>query len=628
MGKNRFGKAFSDELKKTARVSGHFHSKKNNSYNIGENLLFASSDEEEATGLLNPWIKALIAASLIIIFAILYIRVFHLQVARGKENLDLADSNRIQVKTIHAPRGVIYDRKGKILASNALGFRVVKEGAQGSQKAEYITREEALKWEANNDPRLVNLETDSLRTYAFDEKASHILGYLSEITGEELSGEKYGNQNDRVTGSPAYKIGDKIGRSGIEEAYEKTLKGIDGGEIIEVDASGRKLRTIREKPATPGQNLVLTIDIDLQVQTFDRLSEAVKKAGSCCGAAVVTDPKTGEILALVSIPSYNPQYLSDALIAPNSPMLNRAIAGEYPPGSTFKIASGLAGLESGKITPETRFEDTGVLALGPYTFANWNFTQYGRKEEGLLDLPRALKRSNDIYFYQLGQAVGEKAIADTAKRLGFGKKIGIDILGEAEGLVPDPQWKKKTIGEVWYPGDTLHMAIGQGFLLSTPLQVSNLISFVASGGNQYPPHLGLEIKDIKKGSIKQFKYDPVSSDENQEYLSLIKLGLEEVPKDGGTAWPFFSFPVPTAGKTGTAEFGHPQNKTHAWYAGYGPVNNPEITATVLIEAGGEGSSVASPVVKEIFRWYFSPDKANLIKDIGFVATESARILGE
>lgn len=618
MKKFNFGKAFGDELKKTARASGHFHNKKIDSLNIGENLLFVGSDEQELTGLLNPWVKAFIATILIGIFALLLIRVFHLQVARGKENLELADSNRIQVKTIHAPRGVIYDRNGKILAANAPGFRVVNASSSGSRKAEYIIREEALKWEANNDPRLVNLEIDSLRTYAFNEKTSHILGYLTEITEDELKEEKYGN----------FKIGDKIGRSGVEETYEKTLKGVDGGEIIEVDAVGRKLRTIREKPATPGQNLVLTIDADLQSQTFDKLSEAIKKTGSCCGAAVVTDPKSGEILALVSVPSYDPELLSEALIAPNSPMLNRAIAGVYPPGSTFKIASGLAGLESGKITPETKIEDTGIMAIGPYTFANWNFTQYGRKEDGLLDLPHALKRSNDIFFYQLGQTIGEKAIGDTSKKLGFGKKIGIDILGEEAGLVPDPEWKQKTIGEVWYPGDTLHMSIGQGFLLSTPLQVSNLISFVASSGKQFPPHLGLEIKDIKKGSVKQFKYDPVSVDANQEYLNIIKSGLEEVPKSGGTAWPFFTFPIVTAGKTGTAEFGDPKNKTHAWYTAYAPADDPKITATVLIEAGGEGSSIASPVVKEIFRWYFSPDKNNLIKDIGAIATDSARILGE
>lgn len=611
MPKSRFGKAFVDELKKTARASGHFHNKKINLSSIGENFFFPEA--EELTSQVNPWVNSVILAVFIIAFSLLLVRIFHLQITRGKENLSLADSNRIQVKTIHAPRGVIYDRNGKIIATNAPGFRI--PNSSDSAKTAYISREEALKMELANDS---NLEIDSLRSYPYSEVSSHILGYLSEITADELKEEKYGN----------YKLGDKIGRSGVEEAYEKTLRGIDGGEIIEVDAANKKLRTLREKKAVPGQNLTLTIDLDLQKIVYEKLLQAAKKIGSCCGAAILTDPNNGEILALVSIPSFDPDNLSDALTGANSPLLNRAIGGVYPPGSTFKIASSLAGLESGKITSETKFEDTGVLALGPFTFSNWYFSQYGRKEEGLVDLPRALKRSNDIFFYRLGQTIGEKDLAKTAKKLGFGKKIGIDITGEEEGLVPDPDWKKKTVGEVWYPGDTLHMAIGQGFLLSTPLQISNLISFVASGGKQFPLHLGLEIKDARKGVVKEFKYDPISQDVNQDYLNLIKRGLEDVPKNGGTAWPFFPFPISTAGKTGTAEFGDPRNRTHAWYTAYAPVDHPKITATVLIEAGGEGSSIAAPVVKEIFRWYFSPDKNNLIRDIGYVATESAKILGE
>lgn len=614
--KNRFGRAFSDELKKTARASGHFRNKKLNWQNVSENLLFVDN-EDDATEQINPWTKAVIAAVFILAFSIMSFRLFHLQVARGQENLELADSNRIQVKTIHAPRGVIYDRNGKILAQNEPGFRLY-DPSKPNEKPIQITRDEYFKMEASNDPRLRNLEIDSIRSYLNGEKTTHILGYLSEITEDELKTEKYMN----------YKLGDKIGRGGVEEAYEKTLKGIDGGEVIEVDAAGLPKRTLRRKEAIPGQNLFLTIDADLQKVTFDKLSENLQKSGSCCGAAVVTDPNTGEILSLVSIPSYDPKNISDALVAPNSPLLNRAIAGEYPPGSTFKIASGLAGLESGKITAQTKIEDTGVMALGPYSFSNWYFSQYGRKEEGLVDLPIALKRSNDIFFYQLGQQVGEKGMGDVAKKLGFGKKVGIDILGESAGLVPDPQWKEKVTGEVWYPGDNLHMAIGQGFLLTTPLQVSNLISYVASDGKQFPPHLGLEIKDVHKGLVKKFKYDPINQGTNPEFMKLIKSGLEQVPKTGGTAWPFFTFPISTAGKTGTAEFGDPKNKTHAWYAAYAPSDKPEITATVLLEAGGEGSTNASPVVKEIFRYYFSPDKSNLIKDIGSIATDSARTLGE
>lgn len=615
MKKFKFGKAFGDELKKTARASGHFHNKKLSSLNFTENMLFSDSFDE-ATGYTNPWVKSIMILVVVVSLVFLFGRAFHLQVVRGKENLELADSNRIQVKTIHAPRGVIYDRNGKIMAANSPGFRIVS--ASGSAQSSYISREEALNLEISNDPKFYDMEIDSLRNYPQSYKTSHVLGYLSEITAQELEDEKYSN----------YKPGDKIGRGGVEESYEKTLKGIDGGEIIEVDAAGRKLRTLRKKEALPGQNLRLTIDSELQQVVYQSLQETLKKTASCCGAAIVTDPNTGEILSLVSIPSFDPDNLSEALTAPNAPLLNRAIAGTYPPGSTFKIASGLAGLESGKITADTKIEDTGVMSIGPFTFANWYFTQYGRKEDGLVDLPRALKRSNDIFFYQLGASVGEKPITEKAIELGFGKKIGIDILGEEAGLVPDSQWKQKVVGEVWYPGDTLHLAIGQGFLLSTPLQVSNLISFVASSGKQFPPHLGLKIEDAKKGVVKEFRYDPINSQINLQYLSLIKKGLEEVTKDGGTAWPFFSFPIPTAGKTGTAEFGHPQDKTHAWYAGYAPVENPKVTATVLIEAGGEGSSVASPVVKEIFRWYFSPDKNNLIRDIGSIATESAKILGE
>ena len=615
MAKNRFGRAFTDELQRTHRASGHFHNKKIKGFNVSDNLLF-SDIEDDSTSSMSPWMRSFIGVFFIVIFALMMGRLFHLQVVKGSENLELADSNRIQVKVIHAPRGVIYDRNGKILAQNEPGFRLFNPENM-NEKPVLVSREDYLKMEASNDPRLRNLEIDSIRNYLFAEKTSHVLGYLGEITEEELKTEKYAN----------YKLGDKIGRGGVEEAYEKTLKGIDGGEIIEVDAAGRTLRTIRRKEAIPGQSLVLTIDGDLQNHAYDKLNEALQKSESCCGAAVVTDPNTGEVLSLVSFPAFNPKNLSEALTAPNSPILNRAIAGTYPPASTFKIVSGLAGLESGKITAETKYEDTGVMALGPFTFSNWYFTQYGRKEEGMMDLAFALKRSNDIYFYQLGQTVGEKGMADTARRLGFGRKVGIDILGEEAGLIPDPEWKEKVIGEVWYPGDNLHMAIGQGFLLTTPLQISNLISFVASDGKQFPPHLGLEILDSQKNSVKKFKYDPLNQPVDQGYLSLIKRGLEEVPKQGGTAWPFFTFPITTAGKTGTAEFGD-LKKTHAWYTGYAPVDKPRVTATVLMEGGGEGSTNASPVVKEIFRYYFSEDKTNLIKDIGVIATESARTLGE
>ena len=417
-------------------------------------------------------------------------------------------------------------------------------------------------------------------------------------------------------------------KSGLfyNQSYEKTLRGIDGGEIIEVDSTGKKLRTLRKTDPIPGQNLYLSIDADLQNLAHKLLEETIQKTKSCCGAIVAQDPISGQILALASYPSFNPKNITDALSAPNSPLLNRAIAGTYPPGSTFKIASSLAGLDSGKIDADTQFEDTGVMNLGPFTFANWYFTQYGRKE-GSVNLVKALKRSNDIFFYRLGELTGEKVLSDSAKKSGLGKVLGIDIPGEVNGLIPDDNWKQENIGEVWYPGDTLHMAIGQGFVLTTPLQINNLVSLIAADGRQYPPHLGLKITGPEGNLIKEFKYEFSTPSFKESDIALVKQGLSEVPKDGGTAWPFFSFPISSAGKTGTAEYGD-LKKTHAWYTGYAPANDPKIAVTVLIEGGGEGSTVASPIVKEMFRWFLSEDKSNLIKDLGVVATDSARTLGE
>ena len=617
----RFGKAFSNELKKINSKSGHFHEGRLKEGDW-EGSFVPNYERVEQTSLTSDWVKIGMLIAVLITFTLMFFRLFHLQIVSGDENRELADSNRIQVKTIHAPRGVIYDRNGKIIANNEPGFRLVSDRGNGEKDIKYISREDALKMEVSSDQNLKNLEVDYIRAYPSLEKSAHILGYVGEINEEELKSEQFHN----------YKLGDKIGRSGVEQEYEKVLKGIDGGEIVEVDAEGKKGRTLNRKEAIPGQNLYLSIDINLQRRAYEVLEENIKKSpDSCCGAVVAQKPDTGEILAMVSYPSYDPTKLDIALSASNSPILNRVIGGTYPPGSTFKIASGLAGLASGKITPQTTFEDTGVVNLGPFSFANWYFTQYGKKEQGPVDLVRALQRSNDIYFYRLGETIGEEVIGDISRKLGMGKKLGIDLPGEEGGLIPDNGWKEKNTGEIWYPGDTLHMAIGQGFLLTTPLQISNLVSIVAADGKQYPPHLGLKITDgTSDRVVKEFKYEPLSDWKvNNDDLQVVKEGLKQVNKEGGTAWPFFTFPVETAGKTGTAEFGHPKDKTHAWYTAFAPVNNPEIAVTTLIEAGGEGSTNASPIAKEIFRYYFSPDKNNLIKDIGAsIASSSAKPEGE
>lgn len=617
MKKNYLGKAFLDQFSRVSTKSGHFHKHQD----IGtswQDFIIPGGNEFSETQPTSPWRKLALTLTLLIMFSILFVRLFHLQVVQGIHNRELADSNRIQVKIIHAPRGVIYDRNGQILAQNNPGFRLI-DSNNPNAKPQFISREEALKMEVSGDPRFKDLEVDSVRTYPEGRINAHILGYVAEITEAELKNPQFKN----------YRLGDKIGRGGIEESYEKVLRGTDGGQVIEVDAAGKPERILRKTEAVAGQNIYLTIDLDLQKTAYQKLEAGIKKAQACCGALIAGDPKNGQILSLISYPSFDPGNIVASLEEPNSPFLNRAISGTYPPGSTYKIASSLAGLMSGKITPQTTFEDTGVMRLGPFTFANWYFTQHG-KTEGSVDLVKALKRSNDIYYYNLGQQVGEKTLSDVSKKVGLGTKLGIDIPGEAAGLIPDNDWKVKNIGEVWYPGDTLHMAIGQGFVLSTPLQINSLITLIASNGKVYPPFLAGKITDYKGNLVKVYKFDPLNREKfKPEYLNVIKQGLEAVTKDGGTAWPFFPFPISTAGKTGTAEFGDPQNKTHAWYTSYAPSADPKIALTVLVEAGGEGSSITAPIAKEIYRWYFSEDKNNLIKDISApIATESARILGE
>ena len=573
--------------------------------------------------LVDNWrIIMLIAFSLVIFFS-LYLRLFHLQITEGNTNRNLADGNRIQIRIIHAPRGVIFDKEGQVLAANAPAFRLIDDK---QKKVRLISREEALELEVKNDPRAKDLEIDNVRTYPMGEKFAHVVGYVGEISQDQLKDKEFVN----------YRSGDRIGKSGIEAQYEKNLRGRDGGEIIEVDSKGSKLRTLRIDPPISGQNVYLSIDSALQNKLYEFISQTLQKVGSCCAAAVAQDPKSGQILSLLSFPTFDPNAFTNPkdetsvaqiLTQTTSPILNRTISGTYPPGSTFKIVTSLAALASSKITPQTQFVDNGVLYLGTFKFSNWYFNQYGRTE-GPISMRKAIQRSNDIYFYEVGRTIGDQVLIDWARKLKLGGKLEIDLPSEEQGLIPDDSWKRKTFGEVWYPGDTLHMAIGQGFVLTTPLQILGITSFIAADGNLYKPQL---VNKIISGNETIFEYKPkvlVSNIISMDKIKVIKEGLALVPKEGGTAWPFFTFPIPTAGKTGTAEYGDPKNRTHAWYTSYAPADDPKIAMTVLIEGGGEGSSIASPIVKEAYRWYFSADKNKLIKDIYPQASNSAIILGE
>ncbi|KKR81095.1 MAG: Peptidoglycan glycosyltransferase [Candidatus Daviesbacteria bacterium GW2011_GWA1_41_61] len=619
--KRKLGLAFSDELIKVDGSTHHL--KKSGTSGEGwEEMLLPQAAAEVVESEISSWRLLVLAVLVLAAFFGLFLRLFQLQVVLGNYHQQLADSNRVQMKIIHASRGVIYDRNGKILAENIPGFRMGKNL--------FISRDEALKWEAQDNPRFAELEIDNIRYYPYGEVAAPVLGYTGEISEEEMKG------------SSSYRLGDRLGRAGIEKSYEAQLKGVDGAEIVEVDAQGKKLRLLRRIEPTPGKNIHLSLDIDLQKVAFQSLKKGVSEAKSCCGAVVALDPQSGEVLTLVSLPSYDANTLTDPrrieeaagyFNNENAPFLNRAISGTYPPGSTFKITSALAGLSLGKINSRTKIEDSGVVSIGPYKYANWYFTQYG-KTEGLVDIVKALQRSNDIFFYRVGEYVGEKELGRVAKSLGFGRKLRIDLPEEAEGLIPTNEWKQENIGEVWYPGDTLHLAIGQGFLLTTPLQVLTQTAFIADKGSLIQPHLLSKITSPEGFTIKEFSFEPIVKDIfKKEDLEIVGEGLKLVPKLGGTAWPFFNFSIPTAGKTGTAEFGDPEGKTHAWYTSYAPAENPRIALTVLVEAGGEGSSIAAPIAKEIYTWYFNDDKTN-IKSLDKnplstnSGTESGKTLGE
>lgn len=603
--KRNLGPSFPDEVVRVSSKKGLFKRVESDDW---KDTLLPNFDLNLSENLSkSPWRVVVFSIVCLLLFFIIFLRLFHLQIVEGRTNRDFADGNRIQIKVIHAPRGVIFDRNGKVLAANSPAFRFFDPS---TKKVRFVSREEALELEVKNDPRSVNLEVDNVRTYPMGERFAHVIGYVGEISSTQLGDFEY----------KSYHLGDRIGQIGIEAQYEAKLRGIDGGKIVEVDTFGREIRSLRQNPPISGQNIYLTIDSDLQDKIYGHLKETLSKSGSCCGAVVAMDPTNGQVLALVSLPSFDPNIfthsydegaISQIFSQSQAPILNRAISGTYPPGSTFKIVSSLAALTSGKVTAQTTIVDNGVIYLGSFKFTNWYFTQYG-KLEGSVNLSKALQRSNDTYFYEISRMIGMEKLIAWAKKLKLGGKLDIDLPGEASGLVPSDEWKRKTFGQIWFPGDTLHLAIGQGFILTTPLQILGITAFIASDGVLYQPQLVLS--NFKPKIL-------VSNLTSQDNIKLIKNGLKLVTQTGGTAWPFFTFPIPTGGKTGTAEFG---DRTHAWYTSFAPFNDPKIALTVIVEAGGEGSSVSAPIAKEAYRWFFSPEKSKLIQDVSTQATDSGR----
>jgi len=566
---------------------------------------------------------------LLLFLAIIIIRLFYIQVLRGPYYKNLSDENRTRTEVIAAPRGIIFDRLNRPLVANSPSFKIVEgnppKGEAG--KIKLLQRDEALRLISEGK----KVESGAVREYKYKAAFAHVLGYVGQISENEIILPEF---ND-------YSPNDFVGKSGLEKEYEKILHGTNGKRLFEVDAKGAKIRELGSQVPVAGLNITTTLDLDMELSVY----EAMK--GVDRGAVIVSDPKTGGILAIYSSPTFDPNVFTHAsppaggssgqahqsvyntgggypdaesilLDTDKQPMLDRAIGGAYPPGSTFKLISAIAALEKGGIKPDTKIEDTGILKIGNFSFGNWYFLQYGRKE-GPLDVVGAIKRSNDIFFYKAAEQTGVDYISSWANKFGHGSKLGIDLPDEASGTVPTVEWKEKEIGEQWYLGDTYNYGIGQGYLLATPLQVNMMTAVIANGGTLYRPHLlqdkKIEIK--KQGFIRK------------ENVELVRKGMLESCDTGGVAWPLFQFKVKNpklkvddsdflkdasagaqmvriklACKTGTAEIGGKETKPHSWITVFAPYHKPEIVVTVLVENGGEGSSIAGPIAKKILTDYF------------------------
>ena len=556
---------------------------------------------------------------LIIVFILCIGRLSYLQLFQGEYYRALSDSNRIRTQVIYAPRGIIFDRKGVPLVMNAPGFRRTTLGL----RAEFLTKEQAISLMAAKDK---NIAVDSLREYSYKDSFAHVLGYIGQVSEADLKKSEYAN----------YTPSDLVGKTGIEEQYESVLAGQNGKQLVEVDALGRAVRSLGQTDPVAGRNITLTLDAKLQQAAYEAASDIAK------GSIIVSRPN-GEILAIVSKPSYDPNlftmdstyrvssvsaYKSVASVlmdSENQPLLNRSIGGVYPPGSTFKLVVAAAGLDNKIIDSSYSVVDTGVLKVGDFSFANWFYTQHGKTEPGKVNVVSALARSNDIFFYKLAERVGVEKISAMAAKFGVGRISGIDFPGEAKGILPGKKWKEAVIKDAWYLGDTFHYGIGQGFLLTTPLQVNMWTAAIANKGVLPIPHL--LVAQNKASDSKNFL--------SESTISLIREGMLDSCRPGGVAWPLFNFKIknsqlpvdgrnfltvktgsdsavlkdyreiPIACKTGTAEHGGEKTLPHAWITLYAPAYDPEIVVTVLNESSGEGSSKAGPVAKRILESYFS-----------------------
>ena len=567
----------------------------------------------------------------IAIILILIGRMFYLQILKGSYYSRQAEGNRTRYSRILAPRGIIYDCNGEELANNKPGFMISLVRRSDSYSEETLERlstilkiplvkiKETVKQEAGGAEPIrvvrnatpdqvakveenlrylpgVMLEVQPVRNYPNKELAVHALGYVGEISDYEISHGAYSN----------LKAGDIIGKFGLEDYYDDALRGEDGSYREEVDVAGRVVQVMDKVDPKPGQGLVLTIDAKLQRITeaaVDRQLRAIHARGC---AVVVLDPNNGEVKALVSRPGFDPNWFVNGISEKNwkylntdpfHPMTDKAISGEYPPGSTFKIVTGSAALEEKKVTPDELIYDSG---------RHWlvDMRNAGGEALGYINFKRALSASDNVYFYEMGNRLGIDLLDKYAKDFGFGQRTGIDLDGEAQGLIATPEYKMKVFDDDWYLGDTFNTAIGQGFTLASPIQVAEMMAAVATDGKRYKPHLVTKIINDDGSVAKAFEPEEEGSlPISEATLKLVQEGLEAVTEEGGTASSLKNLPVAVAGKTGTAE--NPHGPEHGWFVAYAPAKNPQLVVVCIVEQGTYGSVSAVPIVKDILEYAFT-----------------------
>jgi penicillin-binding protein 2 len=575
-------------------------------------------------------------------FAVLILRLIFLQVIRGDEYRLTSLNNRIRLQSIDPPRGLIYDRNGDILVENRPSFDVAITLRDArpvettinklSQHLDVPPEEMLLKLSASKGvsaykPIVIKQDIGrnalaSIEAHKYDlpgitvnvklrrhylniQDAVHLIGYLSEISPGELAGGRY----------PGLRRGDLIGKFGAEKAFESFLQGERGGRQVEVNANGRVVRVLKTVAAKPGQNIQLTIDSRLQKKAESLLR-------GVAGAAVAMDPATGRILALASSPSFDQNYFVDgmsheqwdSLISnPFRPMENKAIQGEYPPGSTYKIITAIAGLVEGVID-----ENTEVFCPGYYRFGNRVYRCWKKGGHGRVKIIKAIAESCDVYFYQVGALLGVDRLAWYAKAAGLGSSTGIRLDKEAGGLIPTAAWKKKRTGVVWQKGETLSVAIGQSFNLATPLQMASMTAAIANGGTRYKPIILDSIKMADGRLIYQSEPQIIGKIPlTGQALELVRKGLwEVVNSDRGTARGSRLADIEFSGKTGTSQVisrkkddTRPEEerpahlRPHAWFVAFAPSVEPQIAIAVVIEHGEHGSGAAAPVAREMIKAY-------------------------